>query len=230
MRLPIDPCGYAVDEQRVCGYYWVKPWANLPDLVLVRTYRVPDDTPALPFAHRFLFPQDDGAEFAINPPEGGGPNAPLVGFLHKMVRYYRGTPPAGWRPPTHFIGTLSQWQEGSLWPANQPLEWHGSFSTACKEACVVEEGEACGTECLECPLVSELWCVSGFDDFAGFTETVITKREGCYFSSECVPVEGCPSGTSAAWQVVYDQPFAGITPAALPWRGQDWNNCCRGRT
>lgn len=230
MTLPIDPCGYAVDSQRVCGYFWVKPWRNRPDLVLVRTYRVPDDTPALPFAHRFLMPQDDGAEFAINPPEGGGPNAPLVGFLHKMVRYDKGAPPPGWRPPTHYVGTLEQWQEGSVWPRDQPLDWQAGFSTACRAACAAAEGEACGVGCDQCPLVSELWCISGFEDFAGLTEAVVTKRQGCYFSTECVPCGDSGYLTSPAWSVSYPTPFAGLTPAALPWRGQDWNNCCQGRT
>lgn len=212
----------------MCGTFRVKPWANRPDTVLVRTYRVPDDTPALPFAHRFLLPDWDGQEFEYDPSGDPGITQPAIGFRPKRVRYDRGALPAGWRPPTHFIGSEDQWLNGSIWPRDQPLEWHGGFSTACRAACAVIEGEACGTGCDQCPLVSELWCVGGFDDFAGLTETVVCKREGCMFSSECVPAGGCPTGTSPAWQVVYEESFAGLDPAALPWRGRDFNNCCRG--
>lgn len=219
----------AVDIARVCGQFQVKPWANRPDLVTVRVYRVPDDTPALPFAHRFLLPDWDGMEFAYDPLEDPGITQPAIGFRPKRVRYDQGALPAGWRPPTGWIGTESQWLNGSVYPADQPLVWQGGFSTACRAVCAVPPGKACATGCDQCPLVSELWCVSGFTDFAGLQETVICKREGCYFSSECVPAAGCPTGTSPAWQVVLDQPFAGLTNAALPWRGADWNNCCPGR-
>lgn len=219
-----------MDTARVCGVFEVKPWANRPETVLVRTYRVPFDTPSLPFDHRFLVPDWDGMEFSYDPSEDPGVTQAAIGFRPKRVRYDRGATPAGWRPPTHFVGTLEQWQTGSVWPRDQPLIWQAGFSTACKAACAVDQGEACGLGCDQCPLVSELWCVSGFAGFAGFTETVICKRKGCYFSSECVPAGDCPTGTSPAWEVVYDQPFAGLDPAALPWRGVDWNNCCSRRT
>ena len=120
----------------------------------------------------------------------------------------------------------AQWQEGSVYPGDQPLVWQAGFSTACRGLPAVPEGMACTTGCDQCPLISPLWFVGGFLDFAGLQEAVVTKREGCLFSSECVPAPGCPTGTSASWEVVLDAPFAGLTSASIWYTGGVFSNCC----
>lgn len=217
-----------MDAARVCGKFWLKPYANRPEVILCRTYRVPDDTPELPFAHRFLLPEWDGKEFEITPPEGN-----LVGFLPKRVRYDRGVAPVGWRNPAGpgghgFIGTEQQWSEGSLFPMNPPLVWRGGFSTACT-ANPNAQGAACATGCELCPRVSAIWIADGFANFAGLTQGAMVKKEGCQFDTLCVPAPYCPTGTAAAWQVVLENPVGGLTGGVMAWRGgSEWSTCCKG--
>jgi hypothetical protein len=239
--LPIDPCGHAIDVVTVCGYFKLKAWANRADTVRVRLYRVPLGTPALPIPHRFFHPMWDNSissgrdlsglkrmSVTVEPGEPGYP----IGLAGKPEKYYKGAAPAGWRPPTHYIGTPEQWLEGSVFGVDEPLVWRGGFSEDCKRLCgpdqdTIPVGFACGEGCTECPLVSELWCVSDFEAFANLDEAIVVKREGCVFSTECVVTEKCPKGTAAAWVVDVDE-FAGLTRAALPWRNGEWSSCCRG--
>lgn len=225
-----------VDVVRVCGVYQARAWANREDSVPIRFYRVPLDTPALPFAHRFLHPDWDdsnasgrdryGLKGLSRTVQPGRPGMP-VGVQVPKVRYDRGALQTGWRPPTHFIGTERQWTEGSIFPADQPLVWRGGWSTACRQLCQVERGEACATDCDVIEPLCPIWCLTGLESFAGLGEAVLTKKPGCMFNTHCVYT---PAGaTAAAWEVVLPEEFAGLTGAYL-WGRPDGrlSSCCDG--
>ena len=220
---------------RVCGKWAMKFWENSNDLVSVRWYRVPDGTPALPFAHRFMHSSWDagmfrpkqfgmqGRDFLVQPGEQGL----AVGELADRLAYDAGALQVGWRPPTKWIGNRRQWVEGSTVGVDQPLVWRGGWSSACKTPDVPPVGMACATGCPVCPRISPVWIVAT-PDFAGFSQCAIVKREGCEFTSACAPAPGCPTGTAAAWQVVVD-PFGGLTGGVVAIRPNGtWSTCCNG--
>ena len=81
-----------------------------------------------------------------------------------------------------------------------PLSGRRALARPAGRFATCHRGASRALGCDQIPLSSPLWCVSGFEDFAGLTESVVTKRAGCMFSSECVPAPGCPTGTAASWQ------------------------------
>ncbi len=225
-----------VDNVTTCGYYWVKFWANSDVKTLVRVYRVPFGTPALPFPHRFLNPSFDGRRYPKRYPAGlrgldfilepGEPGLP-VGFFFDKVRYDRGSLPAGYVPPTGWVGSLRQWQEGSILGVDPPLTFNGPFSAGCRPP-ASPNAQACAVGCDQIPLTSGIWQMEGFTPFAGFTPTALVKREGCVWSSACVPGgPQCPDGTAAAWQVVPSADQGGVVGGVVAYkRANVWSSCC----
>lgn len=226
-----------VDVVPVCGVWRLKAWANRGDAVPVRWYRVPYGTPALPIPHAFFHPDWDpsvssgrdrsGLKRKSVTVEPGQPGFP-VGVVSKRVRYDRGALQAGWRPPTHFIGTPEQWLSGSVFGRDNPLTWRGGFSEECRQLCQPQEGEACALGCDEAPLSCPVWCVQGFQAFAGLDEAVIAKRPGCLYSSECVASEAGPA--PGVWEVILPESFGGLSNAYVWWQGSSWSTCCDERS
>lgn len=208
---------------RVAGFRRIKPWRNRDDTILVRYYRVPWGTEPLPVTSSFMR-TDWLPEVLKKAEDNPGEGAVEVGEFTGGGKYDKGGRPAGWRPPTHFIGTEEQWLLGSEFPKHQPLVWRGGFSTACR-APDKPEGQACATGCDQCPLVSPIWIADSFEDFAGFTQGVLVQTQGCEFSTKCVPGPGAP--TAAAWEVVPEESFGGLTGGVIHSRGNlTWSGCC----
>lgn len=194
-------------------------WRDRDTVTKVRWYRVPADTPCLPIPHAFMRTDWLPTKFEDNPGEG----AVLVGEYTRGGQYDKGALPVGWRPPTHYVGTPEQWLDGSTFPANPPLVWRGGFSTACK-AKDKPEGMACETGCPVCPVVSPIWTME-FADFAGFSAVPLVHTVGCEFSSRCVAGPDCE--TAAAWEVIPEMDFGGLTGAVIKTKGDlTWSSCC----
>lgn len=210
-----------MDIASVAGFRKMRFWRNRDDVTMVRWYRVPVGTPCLPIPSAFMRTDWLEEHPAANP---GDPGV-LVGEYDGGGKYDRGALPVGWRPPIKFIGTPEQWLQGSEFPRHQPLVWRGGFSTACK-AGRGPQGMACA-ECVECGLVSPIWIADGFADFGGLTQAALVHTEHCEFSSRCVPGPGAP--TAAAWEVVPERAFGGLTGGVI--YSQDhmvWSGCCPG--
>lgn len=225
----------AVDRRTHCGLQWVKFWSNSDVLTLIRWYRVPEGTPALPFPHRFLSTDYEGRILPVgrrvgllgfdNLVEPGQPGAP-VGMVHRSQKYNKGALPAGYTPPTGWIGSLRQWQDGSILGVDPPLVWDGPFTSGCK-APLDPNAQACATGCDRAPLVSAIWLMEPFAPFGGLQPTALVKREGCDFASTCVPGGQCAAGTAAAWQVIPEIDRAGVVGGVISYKRSNlWSNGC----
>jgi hypothetical protein len=221
------------------GWHEMQFWANKQERCPVRWYRVPLDTPALPFPHYFLAPGMDGRllggknrvgleglEFYVPPGDPGMP----VGCHHKLIKYDKGTLPAGWHRPTRWIGTLRQWQQGSTVGRDRPLIFQGYCSTGCFPV-TNPNAQACATGCEVAPLISPVWLMEDVDNFAGLSPVALVKQDGCVFSNAPVPdgtLANAP--TAAAWQVVPDSDAGGVGPGVIAHTGVgQWGSCCGPR-
>jgi hypothetical protein len=133
--MPVDPCGYAVDFARACATYAVQPWSDSAARVNVRTYRVPNDTPMLPFPHAFLL--SDWAQTKLDRELDDGD----VGIGPRGA-YSKGQPfPVGIIAPGHICGSDQAWRGEGKRDQDPPLEWTWAGpSTCCREPLNAGEG------------------------------------------------------------------------------------------
>ena len=232
---PIDPCGMAVANRTHCGLQWVRFWRNFrcPDLdsLVSRSPRNSDPTVSAQVSrHR------SGGTQAACGETGRHGGVRLSGRTRRTRRagwhdprqtaLQQGRPPGRLAPSTGWIGSLRQWQEGSILGVDPPLVWDGPFSTGCRPP-LDPNAQACATGCDQAPITSAIWLMEGFAPFAGLVPTALVKREGCVWSSACVPAGGCPTGTAAAWQVVPEMDQAGVVGGVIAYRGNGcWGNGC----
>jgi hypothetical protein len=211
---------------RTCGIKHVKFWKNRGDGVKVRVYRVPWDTDPLPIAHAFMhtdwLPLVNDQEPEEIPAQ--------VGMYQKGFKYDKGATPPLWRPPTHYIGTEEQWQQGSEFPRHQPLEWCGGFSKDCKKADEPLDKQ-CLRACEQCPETSSVWLVDGFEDFGSLHCSAVCQTHGCEFSNSVVTgIHDSPQGTAAAWEVIMPHGVGPLTNGVVAFVGNDtWSTCCNNR-
>ena len=99
----------------------------------------------------------EGYDALVEPGEPGMP----VGLFLRTKRYDKGALPAGYLAPTGWIGSLRQWQDGSILGVDPPLVWDGPFSSACKPP-PNPNAQACSTGCPEFPLISAIWLMQPF--------------------------------------------------------------------
>jgi hypothetical protein len=150
------------------------------------------------------------------------------GMADSQSRYYNGALLPGWQESDHYIGTPSQWLNGSVWGVDQPLVWQGGFSSNCKQASC-----ACPTTVrLTGPCygrASAIWQVQT-PSFAGLSATPIAWMGGTNWTSQAVqPGPQCLNGTAAAWSVVPPYSWAGLSSQCVPYVGSGvWNTCCEG--
>lgn len=190
---------------------------------------MPWGTPGLPIPHMFLHRHWDATPFEPDPQE---PNGGPVGVMKSPYRYNKGHLQPGWVPPSKFIGTKKQWQEGSVVGVDEPLEWFDGFCLPCREAMPL----GCGWvgKCDVAPNASALWYVTWPEGAPVLKADTVHATDGCAWDSSCY--QGCPSlsgGTAWAWSV---QDLSGLLPIVggviVPEGGANgpspcaWSNCC----
>lgn len=114
---------------RSCGYYDARFYHNSSQLQRIRWYRVPPNTPAVPFPHAFGHPQYDGDLIDWPNPIDG-----QIGIKTPERGYSRGAPPLGLPLASpNVCGTPEQWLDGSdINDPNAPLTWTPlGFSLCC---------------------------------------------------------------------------------------------------
>jgi hypothetical protein len=123
---PVDPDGCVVDVARTCCTALMSFYVDSSATQRVRFYRVPPGAPVLPFPHRF-----GRSDMYLDRPQDD-PLPGQVGIWPSSVKYDKGALPPVYLPNGHYVGTASQWQDGSVSTHSPNLTWTAAaFSAQC---------------------------------------------------------------------------------------------------